>query len=168
MAAKNAGGGVVAVAVVVVVVFRSLITERSGRPRNAACPAEGSTSECDGGRNPAEYSECLTSWVFPRQATRVSYAVHRMCSYAFVYFSKKITGHWKRTIQTTKEQRTVQTACTTTGTERRAHRTAHFVAARNPAACIYFSAFRRMRLTHNALVRKAHVKKWTMVTARKN
>ena len=51
-----------------------------------------------------------------------------------------------------------------TSTERRAHRTAHFTAARNPAACIYFGAFRRMRLTHSAVVSKAYVKKCTIVT----
>ena len=46
------------------------------------------------------------------------------------------------------EQRTAaQAAWTTASTERRVHRTAHFVAARIRAACAYSSAFRRKRLT---------------------
>ena len=46
-----------------------------------------------------------------------------------------------------------------TGTERRAHRTVHFTAARKPTACKYFSAFRRMQLSHIAVVSKAYVEK---------
>ena len=64
----------------------------------------------------------------------------------FVYFSKTYIVHvGKSKVTATKEQRTAQAGCTTTTTERRAHRTAHFTAARNPAACIYFIAFRGMR-----------------------
>ena len=75
------------------------------------------------------------------------------------YFSKKYRGLWKKQVTTTEEQRTKQAGCTTTGTEERAHGTAPFTAARKPAACIYFSAFRRMQLTHSAVVSKAYVKK---------
>ena len=45
----------------------------------------------------------------------------------------------KSKVTATKEQRTAQASRTTTTTERRAHRTAHFTAARNPAAA-YISA----------------------------
>ena len=38
--------------------------------------AEASTTECDQGSNPVEYSESLAPSVFSRQATHVSYAVH--------------------------------------------------------------------------------------------
>ena len=80
------------------------------------------------------------------------------------YFSKKYRGLWKKQVTTTEEQRTKQAGCTTTGTEERAHGTAPFTAARKPAACIYFSAFRRKRFTYNAVVSQAEVKKCTMVT----
>ena len=73
------------------------------------------------------------------------------------FISKKIiVAVGKIKVTTTKEQRTSRVrndqhraACT------RAHRTAHFTAGRNPAACIYFSAFRRMQFTHSAVVSKA-------------
>ena len=58
----------------------------------------------------------------------------------FVYFSKTYSVHVGKAVTATKEQRTAQAGCTTTTTERRAHRTAHFTAARNPAACMYFIA----------------------------
>ena len=65
----------------------------------------------------------------------------------------------KGKVKTTKQQRTEQQAgCTTTTTERRAHRAAHFIAARNPAACIYFSTFRWMRLAHSTAISEAFVK----------
>ena len=73
----------------------------------------------------------------------------------FVYFSKTYRARWKKQVTATKEQRPAQAGCTTTTTERRAHRTAHFTAARNPAACIYFIAFRGMRFTDSAVVSKA-------------
>ena len=68
---------------------------------------------------------------------------------------KNIVDVGKSKVAATKEQREAQAGCTTTSTERRAHRTAHFTAAKNPAACIYFSSFRRMRFTHSAVVSKA-------------
>ena len=71
---------------------------------------------------------------------------------------KQIVVVGKSKVTTTKEQRATQAGCTATSTERRAHRTAHFTAARKPTACIFFSAFRRMRLTHSAVVSKAYVK----------
>ena len=71
---------------------------------------------------------------------------------------KNIVAVGKRKVTTTKEQRTTQAGCTTTSTEGRAHSAAQFTAARKPAACMYFSAFRRMRLTHSAVVSKAYVK----------
>ena len=71
------------------------------------------------------------------------------------YFSKEYRGLWKKQVTTTEEQRTKQAGCTTTGTEERAHGTAPFTAARKLAACTYFSAFRRMQLTHSAVVSKA-------------
>ena len=46
-----------------------------------------------------EYSEPLAAWVFPRQGTHGSYAVHRMDGYPrtrFVYFSSKCRGLWKK------------------------------------------------------------------------
>ena len=71
---------------------------------------------------------------------------------------KKIVTVGKSKVTTTKEQRTTQAGRTTTSTEGRARRTTHFTAARKPAACIYFSAFCRMRLTHSAVVSKANAK----------
>ena len=65
----------------------------------------------------------------------------------------------KSKVTTTKEQRTAQAGCTTTSTERRAHRTAHCL--QQPGN---FSAFRQMRFTHSAVVSKAQVKKIIMVT----
>ena len=59
---------------------------------------------------------------------------------------------------TTKEQRTTQAGCTTTSTERRARRNAQFTKASKPTASIYFSVFRRIRLTHSAIVCKAYAK----------
>ena len=50
-----------------------------------------------------------------------------MCSYAFLRISQKHIVHvGKSKVTATKEQRTAQAGCTTTTTERRAHRTAHF------------------------------------------
>ena len=49
---------------VLMFVFRSLKTERSGRPRNAKCLAEASTTECDEGSNPVEDSEYLAAPIF--------------------------------------------------------------------------------------------------------
>ena len=115
---KKRRGGVVAVVVVVaaaaaavvVVVFCSLIAERSGRRRNASCPAEASTPECNEGSSPVEHSESLAPWVFPRQATHVSYAVHnRMDMLARVLpISPKARGRWKNKVKTTREQRPAQ------------------------------------------------------------
>ena len=85
-----------------------------------------------------------------------------MCSHDFCLFLKKqIVAVGKSKVTTTKEQRTTQflTGCTTTSTERRAHSTALFAAARKPTACIYFSAFRWMRLSNSVVVSKAYVKK---------
>ena len=53
--------------------------------------------ELDGMR--VEYSEPLAAWIFPRQGTHGSYAVHRVDGCArtrFVYFSKKYRGRWKK------------------------------------------------------------------------
>ena len=65
---------------------------------------------------------------------------------------KNIVDVGKSKVTATKEQRTAQAGCTMTTTERRAHRTANFTAARNSAAYIYFIAFRRTWLTHSAVV----------------
>ena len=81
-----------------------------------------------------------------------------MCSYAFCLFLKKNIVAVGKSKVTIEEQRT-QARCTTTSTEERAHHTAHFTAAGKPAACTYFSAFSRIRLTHSAVVRKEYVKK---------
>ena len=53
--------------------------------------------ELDGMR--VEYSEPLAAWIFPRQGTHGSYAVHRVDGCArtrVVYFSKKYRGRWKK------------------------------------------------------------------------
>ena len=47
---------------------------------------------------------------------------------------KNIVDVGKSKVTATKEQRTAQAGRTTTTTERRAHRIAHFTAAKNPAA----------------------------------
>ena len=83
-----------------------------------------------------------------------------MCSYA-LFISQKhivIVHVGKSKVTVTKEKRTTQAGCTTTTTERRAHRKAHLTAARNPAACIYFIAFGGMRFTHSAVGSKASKK----------
>ena len=73
--------------------------------------------------------------------------------------SKNIVAVGKSEVTTTKEQRPHRkSGRATTTTERLAHRTAHFTAARKPTACIYFGAFRRMRITHSAVVSKEYVK----------
>ena len=81
---------------------------------------------------------------------------------------QNVVDFGKSKATSTKEPRTAQAGCTTTSTERRAHRTAHFTAARNPAACIYFSACARVRFTHRAVISKAYVKKSTIVTYQVN
>ena len=106
-----------------------------------------------------EHSEPLAFWTFPRLRTHESYAVDGCVRTCFDYFSKTIS--WivgKNKATTRKEQRTTETGCTANRTDRRANRTAHFTAARKSAACIYFSAFRQMRLAHSAVVSKAYVK----------
>ena len=82
-----------------------------------------------------------------------------ICSYALLFFARKHIVHvGKCTVTATKAHRRAQAGWTSTTTRRRAHRTALFTAARNPAACIYFSAFRRMRLTHSTVVSKEYAK----------
>ena len=68
---------------------------------------------------------------------------------------KQIVVIGKSEVTTKNDQGTNQAGCTTTSTERRAQRTASFTAAGKATACIYFSAFRRMRLTHSAVMSKA-------------
>ena len=107
-----------------------------------------------------EYSEPLAAWIFPRQGTHGSYAVDECARTRFVCFPKKYRGRWKNQVTTTKEQRTTQAGCTKTSTEGRApYRTAHLTAAEKPSACVYFSAFRRMRFTYSAVVSNAYVNK---------
>ena len=108
-----------------------------------------------------EYSEPLAAWIFPRQGAHGSYAVDGCARTRFVYFSETIRGRWKKPSHDNikKKRRTTQAGCTTASTERRAHRTAHFTAARKPTASQFFSAFRRMLLTHSAVVSKAYVEK---------
>ena len=106
-----------------------------------------------------EYSEPLAAWIFPGHGTHGSCAMDECARTCFVYFSKKIVAVGESKVTTTKEQRTTQAGCTTTSAEGRAHLTAHFTAAKEPPACIYFSAFRRMRLTHSAVISKTYVKK---------
>ena len=117
--------------------------------------------ELDGMR--VEYSEPLAAWIFPRQGTHGSYAVHRVDGCArtrVVYFSKKYRGRWKKQSHDIRRI----TNSTTSGVHNdqhraaRTHRTARFTEARNPAACTYFTAFHRIRFTHNAVVSKAYVK----------
>ena len=185
---KKRRGGVVAVVVVVaaaaaavvVVVFCSLIAERSGRRRNASCPAEASTPECNEGSSPVEHSESLAPWGFPSQATHVSYiagtwyGVHRMdvLVRVFCFFLQNEVAIGKRKSKTRKEQRTAQAASTTTNTGRRAHRPPHFVAARIPAVCISESSVGCGLLTALWLAKPIYVKNVnlheTTTPARKN
>ena len=128
--------------------------------------AEASTTECDEGSNPVEYSKSLAPSFFSMQ----SYA-RIICGTQFggartrfVYFSK-ITwplgkGEESRR-QKTNNQQHKQAACKTTSTGRCVHRTAHFSGSedsRSLYTAVCFSAFRRMRLTHSAVVSKAHLK----------
>ena len=139
--------------------FSSLITQRSGRRCNAACRAEASTPEWEKSSDPVEYSESLAPWVFCKLRIIICGTQDGCARTRFVYFSIKITyvAVGKRKVMTTKEQRTAQAACTTISTEPRAQRTAHFVAGRNPASFIYFSTFRRMRLTALWLARHIYM-----------
>ena len=71
------------------------------------------------------------SWARYARTYHMRYLVHnmmdRMRSYAFCLFLQNHEAAGKRRVKTTKkEQRPAQAACTTTSTERRAHRTAHF------------------------------------------
>ena len=74
------------------------------------------------------------------------------------------------------QQQHKQAACTTTSTERFAPRTAHFSSSEDSPSLytvVYFSACRRMRLTHSAVVSKEYVKLWNIINevttrARKN
>ena len=103
-------------------------------------------------------SEPLAVWSFPRQVRtgNVRYIRWMNVFVRVVFISQNnIAADGKDKVTTTKEQRAAQAGRTTTSTERRAHRTAPFTAARNPTACIYFGAFRRMWYTHCAGVSKA-------------
>ena len=75
-----------------------------------------------------------------------------------LFISRKISWPLEKAVTSTKEQRTTQSRYTTTSTEGRVHRAAHFTAAGKPAACIYFYAFRRMQLTHSTVVSKEYAK----------
>ena len=61
-------------------------------------------------------------------------------------------GRWKKQSHDNKRTTTNTSKAHNDNTERGAHITAHFTAARNPTASIYFGAIRRMRLTHSAVV----------------
>ena len=77
-----------------------------------------------------------------------------------VLFILKIRrGSWEKRSHANKRTTKDHAGCTTTSTDGRAHRTAHFIAGRDPAACIYFRDFRPMRLTHRAVDSKAYVNK---------
>ena len=107
-----------------------------------------------------EYSQPLAAWIFPRQGTHGSYAVDGwMCSCAFCLFLENKSWPLEKAKSRQRKRQRTQAACTTTSTKRRVHCTVHFTAARKPTACICFSAFRRMRLTHSAVVSKAYVEK---------
>ena len=94
--------------------FRSLKTERSGRPRNAACLGRCITG-CDEGSNPVEYSESLAPSFFFKAKLRtydMRYTVWRMCSYAFCLFLRNhvAVGKGRKVKTTQKEQPTAQTS----------------------------------------------------------
>ena len=62
-------------------------------------------------------------------------------------------------------QQSLQAACTATTTERCAPRTAHFSSSEDSPSlytAVCFSAFRRMRLNHSAVVSKEHREKWSI------
>ena len=67
--------------------------------------APGREGELDSMR--VECSEPLAAWIFPRQGTHGSYAVHRVDGCArtrFIYFLKKHRGRWKK--QSYRKKRT--------------------------------------------------------------
>ena len=138
----------------------------SGENLNAT-HAPGREGELDIMR--VEVSGLLARWVFPGQGTHGSYAMYRVdgCTRTrLVYFSKYYYGRRKKESQDNKR---TTNRCTTTCSERcaHAHRTARFVAARNPAACVYVDACRQMRVAHIAVVSKAYINKCAMVTKTK-
>ena len=89
-----------------------------------------------------EYSEPLAAWNFPRQGTPGSYAVDGCARTRFVYFSKTSRGRCKKQIHDNKRTNNAifQAGCTTTSTERRAHRTAHFTQLPGHPQPAYISA----------------------------
>ena len=95
-----------------------MITERSGRSRNATCPAEASIPECDEGSNPIEYSESLAPWVFHSRHHMLY--LGWMCSYAFCLFleeynlavAKKSRQQKNNEQRKQHAQRPAQRACT--------------------------------------------------------
>ena len=111
--------------------------------------AEASTTQCDEGSNPVEYSESLAPSVFSRQSyarIKTRYTVWRMCSCAFCVFLQTSRGRWKK-----KKSQDNKKTTTNSTNKRRAQRPAqsgvhiaqHTLAAgRIPAACIqqYISA----------------------------
>ena len=96
--------------------FRSLKTERSEDRAMQRALAEESTTECDEGSNPVEYSESLApSFFFLGKATHVSKRGTQFggCARArFVYFSKhRVAVGKRRKVKTTKKQQpTAQTS----------------------------------------------------------
>ena len=85
------------VVVVLKLTFRLLKTERSGRPRNAACLGRGIDNRMRRRQQPyrLEYSESLAPLFFFKAKLptyHMRYAVWRMYSYAFCFFSPKSRG----------------------------------------------------------------------------
>ena len=83
-----------------------------------------------------------------------------MCSYAFCLFLENKSRPLQKanSRQQKNEQRNFSSGVH--DDEHREACTPHstlYTAARTPAACVYFSAFRRMRLTHSAVVSNAYV-----------
>ena len=105
------------------------------------------------------------------------HTVRRTCSYTFCSFFQNhvVVGTEEKSNQNKNNQQHKQAACTTTSTERCAHRTAHSSSSedsRSLYTAVYFSVFRRMRLTHSAVASKANVNIWNLnevtTPARKN
>ena len=117
---------------VVLVVFRSLTTERSGRPCNVACPAAPSTPERDEESNPVACIESLAPWLFPMQAEKEKSRQQRN--------NKQHKQRAQRPAQS--DVHTAENALWQRGI---------------PQPVYILSAFRRMWVTHSAVVSKVFI-----------
>ena len=140
----------------------SLKTERIGRPRNAACLGIRIDNRMRRRQQSSRVQRISQAFIFFRgKPTHVSYSVHSLEDVllrVLIILQNHVAVGKRRNIKTTKkEQPTAQTG----GVHNDQHRA---VCTPHSTLCIavYFIVFRRMRLTHSAVVNKAYVKRWNL------